>query len=228
MDKFYITTPIYYVNDVPHIGHTYTTVAADVLARFNRLLGKKVFFLTGSDEHGNKIYQQALQQNIDPKEHCDKIVEEFKKAWKDMEISYDYFIRTTDIKHEEVVKKVLLELNRKGEIYKSKYEGIYCIQCEKFLTESELTEDGLCPDHRIKPVRHSEENYFFRLSKYKDKLIEIISNKKNPDHFEILPEGRKNEVLGKLKSSELEDISISRANLPWAIPIPFDSSQTVY
>ncbi len=228
MDKFYITTPIYYVNDVPHIGHTYTTVAADVLARANRLLGKKVFFLTGSDEHGNKIYQQALQQNRDPKEHCDIIVEEFKKAWKDMQISYDYFIRTTDIQHEEVVKKILIELNKKGEIYKAKYEGLYCIQCEKFLKEGDLVGEGLCPDHMTKPIKHSEENYFFKLSKYREKLIEIISNKENPNHFEILPEERKNEVLGKLKSAELEDISISRENLPWAIPIPFDSTQTVY
>jgi len=228
MSKFYITTPIYYVNDVPHIGHTYTTVAADVLARFNRLIGKKVFFLTGSDEHGNKIYQQALQQNIDPKEHCDRIVEEFKKAWKEMEISYDYFIRTTDTNHEETVKKILTELNIKGQIYKAKYEGIYCIQCEKFLKGDELVGDGLCPDHMTKPIKHSEENYFFKLSKYKEKLIEIISEEKNKDHFEILPTERKNEILGKLRSSELEDISISRANLPWAIPVPFDSTQTVY
>lgn len=235
MSKFYITTPIYYVNDVPHIGHTYTTVAADVLSRWNRLLGKKVFFLTGTDEHGAKIYEKATEVGKKPEEFCNMMVEKFKLAWKKMNISYDYFIRTTDKNHIECVKKFLLEMFKRGsssdeglsEIYKAKYDGLYCIQCEKFLKDQEITPDGLCADHKVKLRMHSEENYFFRLSKYREKLIEIISNEHHPEHFEILPVERKNEILGKLKL-EVPDVSISRAALKWAIPLPFDPSQTTY
>ncbi|MDI6641062.1 MAG: methionine--tRNA ligase [Elusimicrobiota bacterium] len=227
MDKFYITTPIYYVNDIPHIGHTYTTVAADALSRWNRMLGKNVFFLTGTDEHGAKILEKANESNKQPKEFCDEIVEKFKSTWKEMNISYDYFIRTTDVAHESAVKKFLQEIYIKGEIYKSKYDGLYCIQCEKFLTLTEMTPDGLCPEHQVKLVRHQEENYFFRLSDYREKLIEIISNPNHPQHIEIFPVERKNEILGKLKL-ELPDISISRAGLKWAIPLPFDNTQTTY
>lgn len=226
MKKFFITTPIYYMNDSPHIGHSYTTVAADVLARWNKLLGKEVYFLTGSDEHGQKIFDAAKSRNRQPKEFCDEIVEKFKAAWGKLNISYDKFIRTTDPVHEETVNRVLSELFKQGGIYKSNYRGNYCVQCEKYLVPSEL-EEGLCPDHKIKPVEQTEENYFFKLSGYRDKLIEIISDKNHPEHFEIAPEGRKNEILGKLKVG-LEDISISRANMPWGIPLPFDKSQTTY
>ncbi|MBU0951311.1 MAG: methionine--tRNA ligase [Elusimicrobia bacterium] len=224
--RYYITTPIYYVNDLPHIGHTYTTVAADVLSRWAKLRNKDTFFLTGTDEHGSKILEAAKEKNKQPKEYCDEIVEYFKNTWKQMDISYDRFIRTTDAKHQAAVEKFITHLHEKNEIYKSKYDGLYCMGCEKFLTQTDLVE-GCCPDHKTVPSVHSEENYFFRLSKYREKLIEIISDNNHPQHFDILPEERRNEILGKLKIG-LEDISISRANLPWAIPIPFDKSQTIY
>jgi methionyl-tRNA synthetase len=226
MDKFYITTPIYYVNDNPHIGHAYTTVAADVLARWYRLLGLKVYFLTGTDEHGQKIFEAAKSKDRQPKGYCDEIVEVFKSIWKKLNISCDNFIRTTDVVHEDTVKKVLNELYNRDEIYKAKYKGSYCVQCEKFIAPGELA-DGLCPYHKIKPIERSEENYFFKLSNYREKLIEIISDESHPEHFKISPEGRKKEIIGKLKTG-LEDISISRASMPWGIPLPFDSSQTTY
>ena len=224
--KLYITTPIYYVNDLPHIGHTYTTVAADVLSRWAKLRNLDVFFLTGTDEHGSKILEAAKEKNKEPKEYCDEIAGSFINTWKEMNISYDRFVRTTDAKHQASVEKFITLLHEKNEIYKSKYDGMYCTGCEKFLTQTDLVE-GCCPDHKTTPSAHSEENYFFRLSKYREKLIEIISDKNHPQHFDILPEERRNEILGKLKIG-LEDISISRANLPWAIPIPFDKSQTIY
>ncbi|MEW6040993.1 MAG: methionine--tRNA ligase [Elusimicrobiota bacterium] len=226
MKKFYITTPIYYVNDEPHIGHTYTTVAADILARWHRLLGERVFFLTGTDEHGMKIFQAAQNASQDTQKYCNEIVVHFKSAWEKMNISYDRFIRTTEKSHISSVKKVLSELHRKDELYFSSYEGLYCIGCEKFLTETDLI-DGMCPDHRVKPVVHKEGNYFFKLSGYREKLINAIQNEDDPNHFEILPQGRRNEIIGKLKTG-LEDISISRANLPWGILLPFDSKQTTY
>ena len=222
MKKFYVTTPIYYVNDSPHIGHTYTTVAADVLARWNRFIGSPTFFLTGTDEHGAKILESAKKMNREPKEHCDAIAGEFKSAWKKMNISNDDFIRTTDTRHEQTVREFLNKLYTNKKIYKAKYNGLYCVQCERFLVDTEL-EGGLCPDHKTRPVEQSEENYFFKLSDYRKKLIDIISN----GSMVILPEGRKKEILGKLKLG-LEDISISRANLPWAIPLPFDEAQTTY
>ena len=226
MNKFYITTPIYYVNDNPHIGHAYTTVASDVLARWHRLLGEEVFFLTGTDEHGQKIFEAAKSRGREPKAYCDEIVGGFRTAWQRLKISNDGFIRTTDPAHENVVKKILDELYKRNEIYKAKYKGMYCVQCERFLTATELVE-GLCPDHKVKPVEHSEENYFFRLGKYREKLIEIISDASRPEHFEVSPEGRKNEILGKLKIG-LEDMSISRASVSWGIPLSFDGSQTTY
>lgn len=226
MKKYYITTPIYYVNDIPHIGHAYTTIAADTLARWHRLHGRAVFFLTGTDEHGQKIFDSAKAKNRQPKECCDEIVENFRNTWKKLLISNDYFVRTTDPAHEEAVKHFLSVLHEKEFIYKASYKGLYCPQCENFLTESELV-DCKCPNHLTKPEEKMEENYFFRLSGFREKLIEIISDSSNPLHFEIMPEGRKNEILGKLKVG-LEDISISRATMPWGIPIPFDNTQTTY
>ncbi|MFH2070930.1 MAG: methionine--tRNA ligase [Elusimicrobiota bacterium] len=224
--RFFVTTPIYYVNDLPHIGHTYTTVAADVVSRWRRLMGDDVLFLTGTDEHGAKILEAAAGKKKDVREYCDEIAAGFKNAWKDMGVSYDIFIRTTDPLHEDAVRKFTGGLNEKKELNFSKYEGRYCIQCEKYLTETELS-DGLCPDHKTKPVAQSEENYFFNLSKYREKLLEIIQDTCHPQHFEILPAERKNEITGKLKKG-LDDISISRAEMPWGIPLPFDPGQTVY
>lgn len=225
--KYYITTPIYYVNDTPHIGHAYTTVAADILARWHRLKGDDVFFLTGTDEHGAKIAQAAANSNQTPKELCDKVSEEFKIAWKSLNITNSSFIRTTDLYHKTTVELFLKTLFEKDMIYKKKYEGLYCVHCEKFLKKDDLDENLCCPDHKQKPVEHSEENYFFRLSSFQDRLLELLSNKKHPNYMEILPESRRNEVLGKLKLG-LDDISISRKAILWGIPLPFDESQTAY
>jgi methionyl-tRNA synthetase len=225
--KYYITTPIYYVNDVPHIGHAYTTIAADALARWNKMHKKDVFFLTGTDEHGAKIMQAAQKKGQSPKEFCDSVSAQFRDAWSSLDIEYDGFIRTTDPLHEAAVRQLLTKLNEAGDIYKKKYEGMYCVQCEKFLMPGDLNEDLCCPDHKQKPVTHSEENYFFRLSKYQDKLLELLSDPAKAGGIGIYPDGRRNEILGKLKLG-LEDISISRAKLEWGIPLPFDNTQTVY
>jgi len=222
MKKFYLTTPIYYVNDEPHIGHLYTTIIADVIVRYYKLLGFDIFFLTGTDEHGAKIYEVAKKHNTEPKEYCDSIVEKFKNVWEQFNIEYSNFIRTTDKLHEETVKLVLQKLYSNGDIYKTYYEGLYCVQCERFISEDELV-DGVCPDHRTKPVLHKEENYFFKLSKYKNLIFEKIQN----GELQIVPETRKNEILGKLQL-KVEDISISRKTLKWGIPLPFDEEQTTY
>mgnify|MGYP001772864187 CR=1 FL=1 len=222
MSKFYLTTPIYYVNDEPHIGHTYTTVIADVLARYYKLVGYETFFLTGTDEHGNKIQEVAKKNNLEPKTYCDNIVEKFKIAWKLLDIGYNNFIRTTDDYHEKTVQYVLQKIYESGDIYKKYYEGLYCIHCEKFISEDELV-DGVCPDHKVAPVIHKEENYFFKLSKYKDIIYEKIKS----SEIKIYPETRRNEILGKLEL-EVEDISISRKTLKWGIVLPFDSEQTIY
>lgn len=227
MNKYYITTPIYYVNDRPHIGHAYTTIAADIAARWKRLQGCDVFFLTGTDEHGAKICQSAQEKGITPKQLCDEMSGYFQQAWKSLNISNDGFIRTTDKQHEETVQMIMQKLYDKGLIYKKQYEGLYCVGCEKFIAQKDLDENGCCPDHKKKPVVQSEENYFFKLSEFTDKLIDMIENSFNPSHIEILPETRRNEILGKLRLG-LEDISISRAALDWGIPLPFDKSQTVY
>ncbi len=225
-DSYYITTPIYYANDVLHIGHTYTTVAADIITRWKKNSVNNVFFLTGSDEHGSKICEAAKEKNKEPLAYCNEIVDSFKNTWQQLNIEYTSFIRTTDTVHILTVEKFIQALYDNGDIYKSNYEGLYCVPCEKFLSPTELVND-LCPDHNTKPVKQCEENYFFRLSKYRDQLIELITNKNHLQHFDILPEQRRNEVLGKLKLG-LDDISISRTNLPWAIPLPFDKSQTIY
>lgn len=227
MKKYYITTPIYYVNDRPHIGHAYTTIATDIVARWKKLQGFDVFFLTGTDEHGAKICQSAQAKQITPKELCDEMSGHFKEAWKLLDIDYSGFIRTTDKIHEETVQMIMQTLYDKQLIYKKKYEGLYCIHCEKFISEKDLDENGFCPDHKKPPKVQSEENYFFKLSSFNEKLIEMIESPDHPQHIEILPETRRNEILGKLKLG-LEDISISRAALDWGIPLPFDNSQTVY
>ena len=180
--KFYVTTPIYYINDIPHIGHTCTTVAADILARLHRQLGEEVFFLTGTDEHGQKVAECAVKEGLEPQAYCDKIAPTFIEAWKNINISNDFFIRTTDSRHIAVVQELLQKIYDAGDAYKAKYEGYYCIGCESFKTETDLVE-GHCPLHPPeKTVKKSEENWFFKLSKYVPQLIEKIEN----DNYIIL------------------------------------------
>jgi methionyl-tRNA synthetase len=225
--KFYLTTPIYYVNDPPHIGHTCTTLAADILARYHRLTGKEVFFLTGTDEHGAKVAEAAKKEGLNPKEFCDRVSQTFFDIWPKLNIKYDYFIRTTNPDHEKIVQEVLTKIYQKGEIYKAKYSGLYCIGCEKFITESDLV-NGRCPLHPNREVtKQSEENYFFKLSKYIPTIIEAIENPTHPNHYQICPEGKRSEVLAKLKAG-VNDLSISRAEVSWGIPVPWDKSQTIY
>lgn len=225
---FYITTPIYYVNDRPHIGHSYTTISADLLARYHRLNGRDAFFLTGTDEHGNKIAEAAEAAGIEPQKFCDNVVEHFKEAWNNLDIEYDDFIRTTEERHESAVKQLLTVLNdaktEDGEsvIYTGTYEGMYCTGCEKFLTEKDLV-DGLCPYHKKPPQLLEEKNYFFRLSGFLEKIKELIES----NELMILPDERRREVLGLL-NQELSDFSLSREKVKWGIPLPFDSSQVVY
>ncbi len=226
MNKFYVTTPIYYINDVPHIGHAYTTIAADVLARYYRkkLGNDNVFFLTGTDEHGQKIAEAAKKNNKTPKEFVDNLVPKFKDAWRNLNISNDEFFRTTNPEHEKLVQDIVAKLKEKNYIEKRSYEGLYCVACERYYKKEELV-DGKCPDHKIEPILQKEENYFLLLSKIaKDfDLINIIKN----DKFKILPLARKNEILSKAELA-IEDISISRENVSWGIPFPGDKNQTIY
>ncbi|MEO5955376.1 MAG: methionine--tRNA ligase [Nitrospiraceae bacterium] len=224
-NSFYITTPIYYVNDVPHIGHAYTTVAADVLARYWRLRGRDVFFLTGLDEHGQKVQQAAAKAGIDPQAHCDKLAPQFQELWKRLNISNDAFIRTTDAPHKSVVQRYLQDLFDKQLIYKADYTGWYCTFDERFWTEKDV-ESGLCPDCKRPVERISEHNYFFKMGQYQDQLIEHI--KAHPDF--IRPESRRNEVLGFLTTQKLGDLSISRpkSRLSWGIELPFDKDYVTY
>jgi methionyl-tRNA synthetase len=223
-EAFYVTTPIYYVNDVPHIGHAYTTIAADILARYKRLDGRQVFFLTGTDEHGQKVEKAAQERGVDPKSHSDEMVKRFQSLWKRLAISNNDFIRTTEPRHKKVVQKILQDLYDRGEIYSDTYDGWYCVPCERFWTEKDLTE-GKCPDCLRSVTEISEKNYFFRMSKYQSWLIENIE--KN-ERF-ILPPSRRNEILGFLRNP-LEDLCISRPKkrLSWGIEIPFDTDYVTY
>ncbi|HEX9021038.1 MAG TPA: methionine--tRNA ligase [Nitrospirota bacterium] len=223
--KFYITTPIYYVNDVPHIGHAYTTIAADTLARYRRIKGDAVFFLTGTDEHGQKVEKAAQDRGLTPKAHADSMTVNFQRLWEKLEIANDAFIRTTDREHVAVVQELLQKLYDRGEIERRTYEGWYCTPDERFWTEKELV-DGKCPDCGRQVERISEDNYFFLMSKYQGRLIEHIE--KNPDY--IRPESRRNEVLGFLRSQTLGDLCISRpkARLSWGIELPFDRDFVTY
>ncbi len=220
--KFYVTTPIYYPNDVPHIGHAYTTIAADILARWHKLKGDKVRFLTGTDEHGKKIENAAKEKGKKPKEFVDSLIPEFKKAWAKLNIKYDKFIRTTDKEHEKKVREILQKVYDKGDIYLGKYEGYYCTGCEAYYTEKDL-EKGHCPIHKIKVERLKEPSYFFKLSKYKDKLLKLYG--KEPGL--ILPDSKRREVISRLKEG-LQDLSISRTSFSWGIPLPFDKKHVAY
>jgi len=220
----YITTPIYYVNAEPHIGHAYTTVVADALARFHRLLGEEVRFQTGTDEHGDKVMEAAAAANLPVKEFVDQISGRFRQSWDDLDISYDNYIRTTDPAHMQVVAEVLRRVHESGDIYFGEYGGLYCFGCECFYLERDLV-DGLCPDHKTAPTYLKEENYFFRMSKYQDWLLDFIHT--HPDW--IRPERYKNEMLAFLKEP-LEDLCISRpkSRMDWGITLPFDDRYVTY
>ena len=220
---FYITTPIYYPSDKLHIGHTYCTVAADAMARFKRMMGYDVMFLTGSDEHGQKIEKIAQQKGVTPKAYVDEIVASIKDLWKLMNISNDDFIRTTDERHEKAVQKIFKKLYDQGDIYKSEYEGWYCTPCESFWLDRQL-KDGKCPDCGREVHKAKEESYFFRLSKYADRLIPYIEE--HPDF--IQPESRKNEMLQNFLLPGLEDLAVSRTSFKWGIPVTFDDKHVIY
>lgn len=224
MAKFYTTTAIDYVNGAPHIGHAYEKILTDVIFRHFTQRCEDAYMLTGTDEHGIKIQKTSAEKGVSPKEFCDMNAQKFQDAWKALDINYSQFIRTTDEKHEKVVQKIFKKLVEKGDIYKHSYTGLYCSGCEAFLSEKDLTEDGLCPDHQKKPEVVEEENYFFKLTKYKDAIIKHI--KTNPDF--IIPSFRANEVLNQLEN--IEDISVSRVNtnVSWGIPVLDDPSQVIY
>lgn len=222
--KFYITTPIYYPSDNFHIGHCYTTIIADAIARYKRLEGYDTFFLTGTDEHGQKIQKKAEDKGISPKEYVDVIVENAKDLWKSLGISYDKFIRTTDNEHVVAVQKIFKKLYDQGDIYKGEYKGLYCTPCESFWTESQLDENGNCPDCHREVHEVSEEAYFFKLSKYQKRLEEFLES--NPDF--IQPISRKNEMLNNFIKPGLEDLCVSRTSFDWGIPVIFDDKHVVY
>ncbi len=223
-NTFYVTTPIYYVNGEPHIGSAYTTIAADVLARWHRLQGEKVFFLTGTDEHGQKIQEIAEEKGLKPKQFVDQIALKFKEVFASLEISNDHFIRTTDKEHEKEVQKVVQELYDKKYIYKGDYEAYYCVGCEQYKTKSELV-DGLCPLHKTEPQIIKEESYMFKLSSFQERLLKLIQS----GEYEILPLKRRNEVIAFIKEG-LQDISISRkkSKVSWGIELPFDKEHSIY
>lgn len=220
---FYITTPIYYPSANLHIGHTYCTVMADAMARFKRATGYDVRFQTGTDEHGQKIQTIAIEKGVTPQEYVDEVVAGIKDLWATMEISYDDFIRTTEPRHKERVQKIFMEMYEKGDIYKGVYEGLYCTPCESFWTESQLDENGCCPDCG-RPVQYAkEEAYFFKLSKYQDKLLDLFKN--NPEFLQ--PESRRNEMIAFVEQG-LDDLCISRSSFDWGIRVPIDEKHVIY
>ncbi|KEA46255.1 methionyl-tRNA synthetase [Campylobacter mucosalis] len=213
--KKYFTTPIYYVNDVPHIGHAYTTIITDTLARFSRLKGNETYFMTGTDEHGQKIEQAAKLRGKTPKEYADEISGKFRSLWDEFEISYDHFIRTTDEEHKLTAQNAFAKMYEKGDIYKGEYEGFYCVSCETFFTQTQLLDDNCCPDCGRKTSVVKEESYFFRLSKYENALLKWYEENENC----IVPKGKKNEVVSFVKGG-LKDLSITRTSFDWGIKLP--------
>ncbi len=223
--KFFITTPLYYVNALPHIGHAYTTVAADAISRYKRKRGVDVYFVTGTDEHGQKLFEAAQGEQKSPQAFVDEMVVHFKNLWKKLQISYDYFVRTTQAEHPSVVQEVFQRIYRNGDIYKGVYEGWYCVPCESFWTPMQLV-NGNCPSCN-RPVKWiQEENYFFQMSKYRDWLIQYV--KEHPDF--VRPESRKNELLSRLEKEEIRDLCISRprSTLEWGVPLPMDENYVLY
>ena len=220
--KFYVTTPIYYPNDIPHIGHAYTTIAGDILARWHKIKGEDVFFLVGTDEHAKKVFQAAEKKGIEIKKFVDGLAKEFEKSWKKLNLSYDKFIRTTDKDHITEVIKILEKVYKKRDIYKGIYEGHYCTGCEAYYTEKDL-ENGCCPIHKTKAEKLKEESYFFKLSKYQNKLLKLYEQ--NPDF--IKPKNRRTEIINRVKKG-LKDLSISRKDYGWGIKLPFDKTHVCY
>jgi methionyl-tRNA synthetase len=225
IENFYVTTPIYYVNDKPHIGHAYTTIIADIFARYHRKIkGKEnVFFLTGTDEHGSKVARSAEAHHLSPQEFVDKISEEYKNLWRDLNISHDEFFRTTNPEHKRVVQNYLQQLYDNGYIYKGEYKGLYCIGCEKFLPFDEIVNNACIYHPNTKLVEQEEKNYFFKLKDFSS----LLSDKIKKGDYKILPKGRENEILSKINEG-INDVSVSRPGVSWGIPLPWDSSQTVY
>ena len=223
MEKYYISTAIAYTSSKPHIGNTYEIVLADAIARHKRNKGYDVYFQTGTDEHGEKIEQKAKANNLEPQEYVDRISSQVKSIWDVMNTSYDRFVRTTDPNHEKVVQKIFKKLYDQGDIYKGKYEGLYCTPCESFFTESQLV-DGKCPDCGGEVHSASEEAYFFKLSKYQDRLIKYIEG--HPEF--IQPESRKNEMINNFLKPGLQDLCVSRSSFTWGIPVDFDPKHVIY
>ncbi len=227
MRKFYITTPIYYVNAEPHIGSSYTTIMGDIIARYKRMMGYDVFYLTGTDEHGQKIEQAARQKGIEPKQLCDELAGKFKQLWKDLDITNDYFVRTTDESHVRTVQYFVSKMLENGDLYKGTYEGWYCVPCETYWNEDELEIDEhghkICPSCKREVQLIKEENYFFKLSKYNESLLKLFTE--NPEFVE--PDFRRNEML-KILESGLKDLSITRTTLKWGIPMPDDPQHVIY
>lgn len=220
---FYITTPIYYVNDIPHIGHAYTTIAADVISRYKRMCGCDVFFCTGTDEHGQKIQRSAIDKGMTAIELADQTVENFRNLWKVLNISNDDFIRTTEARHETVVKRIFEQLRSQGDIYKGTYEGWYCVPCETYVPESSMGEGNTCPDCGRPLEKMTEESYFLKISKYENQLLEYYENNLKA----IMPRTRYNEIVSFIKSG-LRDQSISRTSIKWGIPVPGDGEHVIY
>jgi len=222
MSRFYITTPIYYVNAAPHLGHAYTAIAADALARHHRQRGEDVFFLTGTDEHGEPVALAAEREGVTPQELADRNAERFRALMPLLDVSNDFFIRTTDERHEQLVQEFLQRIYDAGEIYEGTYAGLYCSRCESFYTEAELV-DGKCPQHGTVPEYVEEKNYFFRLSAYQDRLLALYDE--NPEF--VLPKFRANEARSFIEQG-LDDISVSRATQRWGVSVPWDPDQVVY
>ncbi|HEX7444741.1 MAG TPA: class I tRNA ligase family protein, partial [Acidimicrobiales bacterium] len=223
MSRYFITTPIYYVKDAPHVGHAYTTVNADALARWHRLIGDEVFFLTGTDEHGQKVARAAEEQGMAPLTWTDELSPRFAEAWAGLDISNDDFIRTTEDRHRVAVQEFLGRVNDNGFIYKDTYRGLYCVPCERYYAADELLPGGLCPDHRIPLEELEEENYFFKLSEFQQPLIDWYSA--NSDV--VLPESKRNEALSFIKGG-LNDISITRTSIDWGVRVPWDDAHVFY
>lgn len=221
----FISTPIYYANGEPHIGHAYTSILSDAINRYAKLQSSETFFLTGLDEHGQKILEKSLSKEMKVEDFVEQYNVAFRNLYSKLNINFDRFIRTTDKDHEEVVRQVWLQMVGNGDLYEKEYEGMYCVGCESFKTEKDLNEDGLCPDHLTKPTILREKNWFFKLSKYSDYLLDLIES----DKLNIFPKYRKNEMIEFIKSG-LQDISFSRAKevVSWGIPVPNDDTQTIY
>ena len=223
-ETFFVTTAIDYASDVPHIGHTQEKIAADILARYWRRRGRDVFFLTGTDEHGLKVFQAAQKKGQEPKQFVDNIALKYQATWSALEIKYDNFVRTTDSDHEKYVQQFVQKLYDLGEIYKDRYQGLYCVACEEYKVKTELLPGNLCPVHQTQCQAVYEDVYFFHLSKYKQQILDLIKNKK----IEVEPQTRRNEIVSFLTKEPLQDLAISRSKVTWGVPVPWDNSQTIY